>query len=213
MQSRKRLIVTLMIGLGIFLVSLIMGRPWWQALFLSIAFLLVSTVLMSSGLLIPEGLFGRKHSDNPKEVTTKESVNKKMDLLLADLSTQPGTTTEDVQWLTEYTQRMKEVCDLVYAVHESVRSKDRVKELRALREVAKELPPLISQFKDMPELAIPERQNAIEQQIQGLDLYLEACSDFAEAIDRSDGELAIRAAKQINEAIKLLDIMDKSQLM
>ena len=213
MQSKKRLIITLIIGLAIFVISWALGRPWWLALFLSIVFLLVSTVLMSTGLLIPEGLFGRKHSDSPQEVTTKESFYKEMDSLLTDLSTQPETTTEDVQWLTEYTQRMKEVCDLVYAVHEGVRSGDRVKELRAFREVAKELPPLISQFKDMPELAILERQTAIEQQIQGLDSYLEACSDFAKAIDTSDGDLASQAAKQINEALKLLDLMDKSQLM
>jgi len=213
MQSKKRLIITLIIGLAIFLISLIIGRPWWQALFLSIVFLLVSAVLMSTGLLIPERLLGRKHSNSPQELTTKENFYKKMDLMLTNVSTQPEATTEDIQWTTEYTQMMKEVCELVYAVHEGVQSRDRVKELRAFRAVASELPRLISQFKYMPELTILERREAIEQQTQGLDLYLEACSNFAEAIDTSDGELAGEAAKQINEALKLLDLMDTSQLM
>lgn len=213
MQSKKRLLITLMIGLAIFLVSLIIGRPWWQALFLSIAFFLVSAILMGTGFLIPEGLFGKRHSSSPKEVTGKEDFCKKMDLMLTNVSTQSESTTEDIQWMTEYTQMMKEVCELVYTVHESVRSKDRVKELRAFRAVGTELPRLIRQFKDMPELSILERREAIELQAQGLDLYLEACSNFTKAIDTSDGDLAGEAANQINEALKLLDLMDKSQLM
>ncbi len=213
MRSKKRLVITLVIGLAIFLISLIIGRPWWQALIISLAFLLVSTVLMGTGLLVPEGLFGRRHSDHPQEATTKENFARKMDSMLASVSAQPEATSEDIKWMTEYTQVMKEVCELVYAVHQSMRSRDRVKELRAFREVASELPGLISQFKDMPEQTIPERREAIQHQGEGLDLYLEACSNFAEAIDSSDGELAGQAAKQINEALKLLDLLDKSQLM
>jgi len=213
MGSKKVLSIILIVGFAIFIVSWAIGRPMWQALIFSIGFLLIAAVVTSRGLLIPERLLGKGRHEESTEVTGKESFHKKMDLMLADLSTQPGATTEDAKWMTEYTQVMKEVSELVYAVHESVRSRDRVKELRAFRAVAKELPRLISQFEDMPELTIPERREAIEQQRQGLDLYLEACSDFTEALETSDGKLAGQAAMQINEALTLLDLMDKSQLM
>jgi len=42
-----------------------------------------------------------------------------------------------------------------------------------------------------------------------LDLYLLACSDFAEALEKGDGELAGQAATQINKALDLLDIIEK----
>jgi len=223
MRSRKALYIILVVGLVIFIISFAIGRPWWQALLFGIGFLLVAAIVSSPGLLIPEGLFGgrpfarrlpgRPLAGKPPEATDKEDFLKGMDLTLAEFSAQPEATTEDVYWMTEYTRVMKEVGELVYAVHESVRSKDRVKELRAFREVTKELPRLISQFEDIPELAIPKRRKVIEQQTQGLDLYLAACSDFVEAFETSDGELAGQAAIQINKALKLLDLMDKSQLM
>ncbi|TET17089.1 MAG: hypothetical protein E3J75_03420 [Dehalococcoidia bacterium] len=222
MRSSKTLYIILIIALAIFVISWAIGRPVWQAALFSIGFLLVAAIVSSRGLLIPEGLFGsrrlprRFQVGKPSEGTDKTDKAvflERMDSDLTDLSTQPGATTEDIHWMTEYTRVMKEVGELVYAVHESVRSKDRVKELRAFREVAKELPRLISQFKDIPELAIPKRRKAIEQQTQGLDLYLEACSNFAEALETSDGELAGQAAIQISKALDLLDIMDKSQLL
>jgi len=221
MRSRKTLYIILIVGLVIFIISFAIGRPWWQALLFSIGFLLVAAIVTSSGLLIPEGLLemrlpGRPRAGKPTEATDKTdkvAFLERMDLTLTEFSAQPGATTEDVHWMTEYTRVMKEVGELVYVVHESVRSKDRVKELRAFREVTKELPRLISQFEDIPELAIPKRRKATEQQTQGLDLYLEACSNFAEALETSDGELAGQAAMQINEALNLLDIMDKSQLV
>ena len=49
----------------------------------------------------------------------------------------------------------------------------------------------------------------MKRQAQGMDLYFLACSNFAEALETSDGELAGLAATQINEALNLLDIMDK----
>ena len=218
MRSKKILFIILIVGLVIFIISLAIGRPLWQAALFSIGFLLIAAIVSSTGLLIPEALFDRRLPGRPPVgkstgATDKAEFLKRMESALADLSTQPGATTEDIHWMTEYTRVMKEVGELVYAVHESVRSKDRVKELRAFREVAKELPRLISQFKDIPELAIPERRKAIEQQTQGLDLYLAACSDFAEALETSDGELAGQAAIQINKALNLLDLMDKSQLL
>lgn len=231
MRSKKTVYIILIIGFVIFIVSLVIGRPWWQAALFSIGFLLVAAIVNSPGLLIPEGLlggrpfgrrpFGRRLPGRPPvgkpteatDRTDKEDFLERMDLALTEFSAQPEATTEDIHWMTEYTRVMKEVGELVYAVHESVRSKDRVKELRAFREVAKELPRLIRQFEDIPELAIPKRRKVIEQQTQGLDLYLAACSDFVEALETSDGELAGEAAMQINKALKLLDLMDKSQLM
>lgn len=226
MRSRKVLYIILVVGLAIFIISFAIGRPWWQALLFGTGFLLVAAIVSSPGLLIPEGLFsgrpfgrrlpGRPSAGKPTEATDrtdKEAFLERMDLALTEFSAQSEATTEDVHWMTEYTRVMKEVGELVYAVHESVRSKDRVKELRAFREVTKELPRLISQFEDIPELAIPKRRKVIEQQTQGLDLYLAACSDFVEALETSDGELAGEAAMQISKALDLLDVMDKSQLL
>ena len=221
MRSNKTLFIILIVGLVIFVVSFAIGRPWWQALLFSIGFLLVAAIVTSPGLLVPETLLGRRlpgrfRVGKPTEATAttdKEDFLERMDLALTEFSAQSEATTEDVHWMTEYTRVMKEVGELVYAVHESVRSKDRVKELRAFREVTKELPRLISQFEDIPELAIPKRRKVIEQQTQGLDLYLAACSDFVEALETSDGELAGEAAMQISKALDLLDVMDKSQLL
>jgi len=218
MRSKIILSIILLVGLAIFVISLAIGRPLWQAALFSIGFLLVAAIVSSPGLLIPEGLFGmrlprRPPVGKPPEAASKEDFFKRIDLALTEFSAQPEATTEDVRWMTEYTRVMKEVGELVYEVHESVKSKDRAKQLRAFRKVVKELPRLISQFKDIPELAIPKRRKAIEQQTQGLDLYLEACSDFTEALETSDGELAGEAAMQISKALNLLDIMDKSQLL
>ena len=223
MQSRKTLYIILIVGLAIFVISLAIGRPWWQALLFTIAFLLIAAVLSSSGLLIPEGLLdsrpfdrrlpGRLPAGKSTEATDKEDFLKRMDSMLADLSAQPRAKTEDIHWMTEYTRVMKGVSELVYEVHESVRSKDRVKELRAFRKVVKELPRLISQFKDIPELATLKDKRTMKRQARGMDLYLLACSNFAEALETSDGELAGLAAKQINDALNLLGILDKSQLV
>lgn len=53
----------------------------------------------------------------------------------------------------------------------------------------------------------------MNRQARGVDLYLSACSNFAEALKTSNGELAGLAAKQINDALNLLDIFDESQLV
>ena len=209
MQSKKVLFIILIVGLVIFIVSLAIGRPWWQALLFGIGFLLIAAIVTSRGLLIPEILSSRRFPGKPTEATGKEDFLKRMDSDLTEFSAQPVAKTEDIHWMTEYTRVMKGVGKLVYDVHESVKSKDKAKQLRAFREVAKELPGLISQFKDIPELAIPEKQKAIEQQTQGLDLYLLACSNFAQALEMSDGELAGEAAMQISKALNLLDIMEK----
>ncbi len=226
MRSKKTLYIILVVGLVIFIVSFAIGRPWWQALLFSIGFLLVAAIVSSPGLLIPEGLFGRRPFDRrlpgrppagkPTEATdrtNKEDFLKRMDADLAEFSAQPGATTEDIHWMTEYTRVMKGVSELVYEVHESVWSKDRVKELRAFRKVVKELPRLISQFKDIPELATLKDKKTMKRQTQGMELYLLACSNFAEALETSAGKLAGQAAEQINDALNLLDIMDKSQLL
>ncbi len=221
MRSKKTLNIILIVGLVIFIVSLVIGRPWWQAALFSIGFLLVAAIVSSSGLLIPEKLLGRRLPGRPltgkpteaTDKTDKAAFFERMDSELVDLSAESGAATEDIQWMTEYTRVMKEVGELVYEVHESVRSKDRVKQLRAFRGAVKQLPYLISEFKNIPESITPKRQNTMEHQAEGLDLYLAACSDFAEALETSDGELAGQAAEQINEALNLLDIMDKSQLL
>ena len=223
MRSKKTLFIILIIGLVIFIISLAIGRPLWQAAVFSIGFLLVAAIVSTSGLLIPEGLFGgglfgrrlpgRPPTGKPREATDKAAFLKRMDSTLADLSAQPGAKTEDILWMTESTRVMKGVGELVYEVHSSVLSKDRAKQLRAFREATKQLPYLISEFKNIPEPTTPKRQRTMERQARGMDLYLEACSDFAEALETSDGELAGQAAMQINEALDLLDLMDKSQLL
>ena len=215
MRSNKTLFIILIVGLAIFVISLAIGRPWWQALLFSVGFLLVAAIVSSPGLLIPEGLFdrrllGRPPAGKPTEATDKDDFLKRMDLMLADLSAQPGAKTEDAQWVTEYTRVMKGVGELAYEVHEGVRSKDRVKQLRAFRGAVKQLPYLISEFKNLPEPTALKRQKTMERQVQGMDLYLLACSNFAEALETSDGELAGEAANQINEALNLLDLMAKS---
>ncbi len=213
MGSRKTLNIVLIVGFIIFIVSLVFV-PWWQALLFSIGFLLVAAIVTSPGLLIPKGLFdrrlpGRPPAGKPTEATDKAEFLKRMESVLADLSAQPGAKTEDAQWITEYTLAMKGVGELAYTVHEGVRSKDRVKQLRAFRGAVKQLPYLISEFKNIPEPMTPKRQKTMERHVQGMDLYLLGCSNFAEALETSDGELAGLAAKQINDALNLLDIMDK----
>lgn len=221
MGSRKTLYIILIVGLVIFIITFIISKSWSQALLFSIGFLLIAAVVSSAGLLIPEGLFGRRlpgrhSSGKPTENTDKTgkaAFFERMDSELAEFSAQPEATTENIRWMTEYTRVMKEVGELVYTVHEGVRSKDRAKQPRAFREVVKELPRLISQFKNIPERVIPERQKTMERQIEGMDLYLAACSNFAEALEKGDGNLAGQAAMQINKALSFLDIMDKSQLL
>ena len=57
MRSKKVLLIILVVAVAIFIISWAIGRPVWQALVFSIAFLLIAAVVTSSGLLIPEGLF------------------------------------------------------------------------------------------------------------------------------------------------------------
>ena len=221
MGSKKTLFIVLIVGLAIFIISFAIGRPLWQAALFSIGFLLIAAVVTSRGLLIPEGLFSRRLPGRPPagkpsegtDKTDKAAFLERMDSELAEFSAQAGATTEDIHWMTEYTRVMKGVGELVYEVHESVKSKDRAKQSRAFREVVKELPRLISQFKDIPELTLLKDKKTMKRQTQGLDLYLLACSNFAEALETSDGELAGQAAQQINDALDLLDILDKSQLL
>ena len=213
MGSKKILSIVLIVGLAIFIISFAIGRPWWQALLFSIAFLLIAAVVSSRGLLIPEGLFDRRLPGKPPEATAKAEFLERMELALADLLAQPEAATEDVLWMTESTRVMKGVGELAYEVHESVLSKDRAKQSRAFREVVKELPRLISEFKNIPEPTTRKRQKTMKRQAQGMDLYLLACSNFAEALEINDGELAGEAAMQISKALDLLDLMDKSQLL
>ena len=217
MGSKKVLSIILIVGFAIFVISLAIGRPWWQALLFSIGFLLIAAVVSSSGLLIPEGLFEmrlprRFQVGKPSEgtdKTDKAAFLERMDSELTEFSAQPEATTEDIHWMTEYTRVMKGVGELVYEVHEGVRSKDRVKQLRAFRGAVKQLPYLISEFKNLPEPTALKRQKTMERQVQGMDLYFLACSNFAEALETSDGELAGEAAMQISKALDLLDIMEK----
>ena len=218
MRSRKILFIILIIALAIFIGGLVFGLPWWQAFVFSIVFLLLAAVVSSSGLLIPEGLFemrlpGRFQVGGPSENTGKTDKAKfieRMDLELAEFSAQPEVATEDIHWMAEYTRVMKGIGELVCEVHESVKSKERAKQLRAFNEVIKELPRLISQFKDIPELKLLENKNAMKRKARGMDLYLLACSDFAKALEKSDGDLAGHAAVQINRALGLLDILEES---
>ena len=87
--------------------------------------------------------------------------------------------------------------------------KNKAEELRAFREAVKKLPRLISEFENIPEPTARKRQKTMKHQAQGMDLYLLACSNFAEALETNDGELAGEAAMQISKALDLLDIMEK----
>jgi len=213
MGSSKTLYIILIVGLAIFVTSLIMGSLWWQALLFGVGFILIAAIVSTPGLLLPEKLseklFGRGPSSEPREATGKAGFLERMDSELADLSKQPDAKIEDITWMTGYARVMKGVGELVYEVHESVLSKDRAKELQAFREVGKRLPHFISDLKSIPEPATPKRQKTMKRRIEGMDLYLQACSDFAKALDTSDGNLAGHAAMQINKALNLLDIMDK----
>jgi len=222
MWSKKWLLIVLIVALVIFGGSLAFGLPWWQALLISIVFLLIAAVVFGGGgLLIPEGLFGMGfhrglpgrfqvgESSEGTGKTDKDVFLEKMDSELAAFSAQPETTTEDIHWMTEYTRVMKGVGELVHEVHESVKSKDRAKQSRAFRGVVKDLPRLISQFKDISELELLKDKRTMKRQTQGLDLYLLGCSNFAEALEKGDGELAGQAALQINKALDLLDIIEK----
>jgi len=214
MRSKKILLIVLIVGVAIFVISWAIGTPWWQAALFSIGFLLIAAIVSSKGLLIPEGLFGsmsidRRLPKKPPEAANREDFLNKMDSMFDDLSAQPDAKIEDITWMTEYVRVMKDVSELVYEVHESVLSKDRTEELRAFREASKRLPHFIIDLKNIPEPVTHERQKTMQHQVEGLDLYLEACSDFAKALETSDGELAGQAALQINQALKLLDIIGK----
>ncbi|MFC1984589.1 hypothetical protein ACFLU0_01055 [Chloroflexota bacterium] len=215
MRSKKALYIILIVALAVFIISWAIGRPVWQALIFSIGFLLIVAVVSRSSLLIPERLLAmrfprRFQVGEPSGGTGKTdeaAFLERMDSALAEFSAQAGATTEDIHRMTEYTRVMKGVGELVYEVHESVKSKVKEKQSRAFRVAVKELPRLISQFKDIPELTLLKDKKTMKRQAQGLDLYLLACSDFAEALGKSDGELAGRAATQISKALDLLDIL------
>jgi len=219
MRSKKTLFIILIIGFIIFIVSLIIGRPVWQAALFGIGFLLIAAIVSTRGLLIPEGLFGMGLPRRPPFRKSPEDADKTgeaakakflggMESTLADLSN--GATAEDAQWMTDYTRVMKGVGELAHEVHESVRSKDRVKQLRAFRKAVKQLPQFIIEFENIPEPVTQKRQKTMRRQAQGMDLYLQGCSNFADALEASDGDLAGEAAMQISQALDLLDLMKKS---
>jgi len=219
MWLKKRLLIILIVALVIFGGSLAFGLQWQYALLISIVFLLIAALVFGGGgLLIPEGLFGmfsprrlpmRPPAEKPTEAAEKTEFLKKMEATLTDLSEQREVADEDARWMEEYARVVREVGELAYEVHQSVRSKDRAKQSRAFREAVKRLPQFISEFQDMPEPESKQAQKATERQTKGMDLYLLACSNFAEAIEGSDGELAGLAAKQITEALTLLDLMER----
>ena len=214
MLSKKTFYIILIVGLLVFFVSLVIGRPWWQALLLGIGFLLIAAVIFGGGgLLIPQAFFDWRSPVKTSKATNEEEFFKEIDMELAEFSAQPVVTTEDVHRMKEYTRVMKEVGKLVYEVHESVKAGDIAQQSRSFQVVARDLPRLISQFKDIPDLKTLKGKRMAKRQTKGLDLYLLACSNFAEALATSDGNLAGRAAVQINEALNLLDILDKSQLL
>lgn len=219
MWSKKWLLIILVVALAIFGGSLAFGLPWWQALLISIIFLLIAAVVFGGGgLLIPEGLFGmvfprrlpmRPPAEKPTEAAEKAEFLKKMEATLTDLSEQREATDEDARWMEEYARVARGVGELAYEVHQSVRSKDRTRQSRAFREAVRRLTQFISEFQDMPEPKSKEGQKATERQAKGMDLYLLACSNFAGAIEGSDGEMAGLAAKQITQALNLLDLMER----
>jgi len=219
MGSKKTLFIILIVGLAIFVISLAIGRPWWKALLFSIGFLLIAAIVSTRGLLIPEGLLDMRLPRRPPFRKSPEDADKTgeaakakflggMESTLADLS--KGATAEDAQWTTDYTRVMKGVGELAHEVHESVRSKDRAKQLGAFRKAVKQLPQFISEFEIIPEPTTRKRQKTMKRQAQGMDLYLQGCSNFVQALETSDGDLAGEAAMQISQALDFLDLMGKS---
>ena len=223
MWSKKWLLIILGVALVIFGGSMAFGLPWWQGLLISIVFLLIAAVVFGGGgLLIPEGLFGmilprrlptRPPAKKPTEADEKAEFLKKMELTLADLSEQREAADEDARWMEEYARVARGVGELAYEVHQGVRSKDRAKQLLAFREAVRRLPQFISDFQGISEPESKKGQKAMGRQAKGMDLYLQACSNFAEAIEGSDGELAGLAAKQMTQALNLLDLMEKPSVM
>lgn len=221
LRSRKALyIVLLVLGVVVFIVTFAITDSWWQALVFFVGFLLLSVVISSPGLLIPERIFrggsssrrllGGRSTGKDSDVNDKDTYLESMNSMLTEFSTQPGVTTEDVHWMAEYTRLMKEVGELVYGVHESVESRDQSRQLRSFRKVVNDLPRLINRFNDIPEdLLILRNKKALGRQSRGMDLYFMACSDFAEAIETRNGGLAGQAALKIREALSLMDIIDK----
>lgn len=95
MGSRKTLNIILIVGLVIFIVSFAIGRPLWQAALFSVGFLLVATVVTTTGVLIPERLFvrrlpGRSPAGKPTKATDKAEFLKRVDVNLTEFSAQPG---------------------------------------------------------------------------------------------------------------------------
>jgi len=210
MRSQKVILIVLLVGLAIFVISLVLGRPWWQALLFGVGFLVIAAIVSTPGLLIPEKLFDRGSSDKSPEATGKGGFLERMDSDLDELSAQPDAKVEDITWMTGYTRVMKGVAELVYEVHDSVSSRDTKRELQAFREVGKRLPHFISDLKSIPEPVTSKMRRLNRRRIEGMDLYLLACSNFAEALEKGDGDLAGQAAMQINKALDLLDIMGES---
>ncbi|MFC1897795.1 hypothetical protein ACFLX8_04455 [Chloroflexota bacterium] len=210
MRSKKMLFIVLVVAVAIFFISLVIGTTWWQAALFSIGFLLIAAIVSTRGVILPEKVFDRVTSNEPLKVAGKDGFLERMDSELADLSEQPGVKVEDITWMTGYTRVMKGVGELVYEVHESVQSKDKARELRAFREVGKRLPHFINDLESIPDPVTSERQKDKELRIEGMELYYSACSDFIEALEKGDGNLAGHAAMRINKALDLLDVMEKS---
>ena len=211
MWSKKHLLIVLIISTAIFVIAIAFGQAWWQSLIYSIGFLLIISVIFGGGgMLLPEGLLGGRSSKQHFEPGSKDDFFEKMDTDLRDFSDQPKATTEDIHWLTEYTRLMKGIGELVFIVHDSVKSGDRIKQLRAFQGAIKDIPRLITAFKNIPtDLALLDK-DTITRQTEGFDLYLAACCKFSEAIEKSNGELASDAAKQINNALDMTGIIQKT---
>jgi len=210
--KKKALLIVLAVGAAIFVITWAVGQPIWQAAVFAVGFLIVAAIVGGgSGLLIPEGILHwtpPRLRGTPKE-PAKDEYFKKLDDEVVILSAKRRATTEDISRLRDCTRVMKEVGELVFTVHESVKSKDRAEELRSLREVGKRLPPLIVEFRNIPEPTDDKAKQTMERQARGMDLYLEACADFAQAIENGDGDLAARAAMQITQALDFMDIIGR----
>lgn len=207
MFAKKNILIILAICVIAFFAVLVIGQPIWMAAVASVGVLLLAAIFFSSrGLILPEGLT-RRRGDEETKADSKEDYFDKIEADLRDFSAQDKVTSEEVQWMTEYTSLLKGVGEVIFSVHEGVRAPDNRVKLQAFNNAKKELPALIARFKRIPTDLPNIDSNYIQYQTEGLELYLKGCNLFIKALEASDGNIAGEAALNINKGLNMTGII------